>query len=84
MYYKMYVANFIYLLYICMCMTGKLLSLFEAGVPHHLSTDLDTLGTDNLNIPNLKSGPPVHIESLYQINKALHTSLFGRSMTAHP
>ena len=66
------------------CILGKLLSLFEAGVPHRLSTDLDTIGTDNLNIASLKSGPPVHLESLYQTNKALHTSLFGRSMTAHP
>mmetsp|Transcript_24254 Transcript_24254/g.23310 ORF Transcript_24254/g.23310 Transcript_24254/m.23310 type:complete len:637 (-) Transcript_24254:150-2060(-) len=63
---------------------GKLLSYFEAGVPHRIDPiSLNTIGVDNMNI-DLKSGLPVFIEKLESQFPEIHSQLCGSFATAHP
>ena len=64
---------------------GQLLALFEAGVPHGIDPNsLETLGTANLGIADLRPGLSLLVPPLQRLSSALHRSLFGCSFTAHP
>jgi len=64
---------------------GKLLALFEAGVPTELDpSSLETKGNFDMNI-GARSGLAVRIPELYQFSSALHDVFFGGTfVTAHP
>jgi all-trans-8'-apo-beta-carotenal 15,15'-oxygenase len=63
----------------------KLMVFFEAGTPYRIDpTTLETIGEENMQIPELKSGMSVLVQPLRDFSKELHDSLFGTSMTAHP
>ena len=65
---------------------GKLLALYEAGVPILLDPHtLETVGEYDLGLGDaLRSGISVRVPSLLSAFPALHARLFGASMTAHP
>ena len=65
---------------------GKLLTLFEAGVPYSLNpVTLDTYGKENLGLEEILNGAlPVMVPKLKEKLPFIHNTLFGQHCTAHP
>jgi all-trans-8'-apo-beta-carotenal 15,15'-oxygenase len=70
------------------CRGGRLLTLFEAGIPFELDpVTLDTKPTavdSLLGVASLRAGLPVFLPDLERVSESLHTRLFGCYFTAHP